>query len=95
MSEIKLASANPDRRKVMLAGTALFGAAAWPGTVFGAAESGLASAAELLGSVRKFLSGLEPDKRKAASFSWTGRSGAAGIILASVALLSQACGLSR
>ena len=73
MSKIKLASANPDRRKVMLTGTALLGAAAWPGAVFGATESGLASAAELLGSVRRFLSGLEPDKRKAASFSWDGQ----------------------
>ena len=37
-----------------------------------AADEGLAPAADLLGKVRAFLSGLEPDKRKAASFAWNG-----------------------
>ena len=38
----------------------------------GAAEPGLAPAADLLAAVRKFLAGLEPDKRKAATFAWNG-----------------------
>ena len=72
MPKSKLVLENPERRKVMLTGTALLGIAAWPGAVVGAIEPGLAPAAELLASVRKFLTGLEPDKRKAALFSWDG-----------------------
>ena len=58
-----------DRRNVLVAGTALLGAAALPA---GAAEAGLAPAADLQAAVRKFLGTLEPDKRKAASFAWNG-----------------------
>lgn len=61
----------PDRRKVILAGTALLGAAVLPGAAV-AADSGLGSATDLLAAIRKFIAGLEPDKRKAASFSWNG-----------------------
>jgi hypothetical protein len=61
-----------DRRTAMLAGTAFVGAVAIPDAVGGAAEAGLAPAAELLAAVRKFLAGLEPDKRKAATFAWDG-----------------------
>ena len=68
----KLASETPDRRKVILSGTALLGMAALPGAALGATEPGLGSAVELLESVRKFLAGLEPDKRTAASFAWNG-----------------------
>ena len=60
-----------DRRSVIAAGVALLGTAAWPAAV-AAADEGLAPAADLLGKVRAFLSGLEPDKRKAASFAWNG-----------------------
>jgi hypothetical protein len=68
----KFASETPDRRRILVTGTALLGMAAWPGAVLGAAEPGLGSAAEFLASVRKFLAGLEPDQRKAASFAWNG-----------------------
>ena len=36
------------------------------------ANSGPRSAGDLLAATRKFLDGLEPDKRKAASFAWDG-----------------------
>jgi hypothetical protein len=63
-------SAHPDRRRVIVAGAALLGTAAFP---CGAqANDALAPADELLGAVREFLSGLEPSKRKAASFAWNG-----------------------
>ena len=62
---------HPDRRSVIVAGAALLGTAALPGTA-AAADEGLAPAADLLGKVSAFLSGLEPDKRKAASFAWNG-----------------------
>jgi hypothetical protein len=65
-------SARPDRRSVMLAGTALLGVAALPGAIANAAEPGLAPATDLLAGTQKFLVGLEPDKRKAASFAWNG-----------------------
>jgi hypothetical protein len=61
----------PDRRSVIVVGAALLGTAALPGAA-GAADEGLAPAAGLTGKVRAFLSGLEPDKRKAASFAWNG-----------------------
>src|SRR5688572_29194185 len=60
--------AAPDRRRVMLAGSALVGAAMLP--KLACAQDGLGSAAGLTGAVRKFLAGLEPDKRKAASFAF-------------------------
>jgi hypothetical protein len=62
----------PNRRSVVLAGTALLGIAALPRAT-AAADAGLAPAADLLAATRSFLSGLEPDKRKAASFAWDGR----------------------
>jgi Protein of unknown function (DUF3500) len=65
--------AQPDRRTVMLAGTALLGIAALPGAASGAAEAGLGPAEDLLAAMRRFLSGLEPEQRKAASFAWNGR----------------------
>ena len=60
-----------DRRSIIAAGAALLGTAALPRAA-AAADEGLAPAADLLGQVRGFLSGLEPDKRKAASFAWNG-----------------------
>jgi hypothetical protein len=60
-----------DRRRVVLAGSALLGTAAFPRPV-GAADPGLASAADLLAATRKFLGGLELDQRKAATFAWDG-----------------------
>ena len=68
MSELKPVL---DRRRIIAAGAALLGTAALP-RAGAAADEGLASAADLLGKVRAFLSGLEPDKRKAASFAWNG-----------------------
>jgi hypothetical protein len=61
----------PDRRDVVLGGAAAIGIIALPGAA-AANETGLAPAADLLASVRKFASTLEPDKRKAASFAWNG-----------------------
>ena len=63
---------HPDRRKLILAGSAVVGATALPQLAFGAAEAGLAPADELLDRVRVLLAGLEPDKRKAVSFTWNG-----------------------
>ncbi len=67
MSQIQ-DSVRLDRRRVILAGSALI-AAAHPAL---AADPGLGSAAELLGATRRFLGSLEPDQRKAASFAWDG-----------------------
>ncbi len=64
--------ARPDRRRIVLAGTALLGLAAWPEVTAAATDDGLAPAADLLANTRKLLSSLEPDKRKAASFAWNG-----------------------
>jgi hypothetical protein len=61
----------PDRRSVVLGGSALLGAAVLPNAI-AAAETGLASGADLTERVRRFLAGLEPDKQKAASFAWNG-----------------------
>ena len=57
-----------DRRRVIVAGSALVAASAVPAS----ANGGLAPAGDLLAATRKFLDGLEPDKRKAASFAWDG-----------------------
>lgn len=59
-----------DRRRMVLTGSALLGAAALPQTASG--NDDLASAAELLAATRKLFASLEPDKRKAASFAWDG-----------------------
>jgi hypothetical protein len=60
-----------DRRRIIAVGAALIGTVALP-RAGAAADEGLGSAADLLGQVRAFLSGLEPDQRKAASFAWNG-----------------------
>ena len=62
----------PDRRHVVLAGTALLGMAAVPKAIAAPAGAGLAPAADLLAATNKFLASLEPDKRTAASFAWDG-----------------------
>ena len=62
----------PDRRSVVLAGAAVLGTAALPGVVAAAADDGLGPATDLLAGTRNFLSSLDPDKRKAASFAWNG-----------------------
>ena len=86
MAKSRNRNAELDRRRVILAGTALLGTTALPGFA-AAAEPGLAPAADLLTAVRRFLALLEPDKRKAASFAWNGSEwrgwnyfGAAGFI---------------
>jgi hypothetical protein len=72
MSTSKTDPTKLDRRDVILAGTALLGAAALPCSAALAAADALAPAADLLAATRKFLAALEPDKRKAASFAWGG-----------------------
>ncbi len=59
------------RRDVILGGAAAVGAAALPGAAR-ANQAELAPAANLLSATQKFVSTLEPDKRKAASFAWNG-----------------------
>jgi hypothetical protein len=63
-------SADLDRRKLIVAGSALAGMAVLPHAPLGAAGSGLAPAQELLTRVKTFMAGLEPDKQKAGSFAW-------------------------
>jgi len=63
-------SLEPDRRSVVLGGTALLSAAMLSDA--GAAEAGLGSASEITERVRRFMTSLEPDKQKAASFAWNG-----------------------
>jgi hypothetical protein len=70
MSKSHRDSLEPDRRSVVLGGTALLSAAMLADA--GAAEAGLGSAAELTERVRRFMASLEPDKQKAASFAWNG-----------------------
>jgi hypothetical protein len=87
-AEVAMPKANSpalDRRRVMLAGSALIGAAALPCSV--AANEGLGSAADLFAATRKFLATLEPEKYKVARFAWNGSEwrswnyfGAAGFI---------------
>ena len=62
----------PDRREIIAGGAALAGMAALPSASAAAIDQGLAPAGDLLGRVSAFMSGLEPDKRKAASFAWNG-----------------------
>ena len=59
------------RRGVIAGGAALLGTAALPGGG-AAADQGLAPAGDLLGKVRSFMTGLDDDQRKAASFAWNG-----------------------
>jgi hypothetical protein len=63
-------SSRPDRRTVVLAGSALLGLAAMPAGL--AAAEGLAPADSALEGARGFLAGLESAQRKAASFAWNG-----------------------
>jgi hypothetical protein len=65
-------SARPDRRSVVLAGAALAVATAVPTAIARAAAGGLASAADLVTRASQFLSSLEPDQRKIATFAWDG-----------------------
>src|SRR5262245_52677106 len=69
----RTSSTHPDRRSVLLAGCALLGAAALPSTNAGAQGANLAPAGDLLAASRKRLAMLEPDKRRAASFEFSGR----------------------
>lgn len=71
MTRSKL-TCHPDRRGIVIAGAAVLVAATLPAGVLHAAEPGLAPAADFLDRVRRLLSMLEPDKRKAASFVWDG-----------------------
>lgn len=66
-----LSGSRLDRRRVVLAGSALLGTAAFPAVV-GAADTRLGSAADLLAATRKFLASLETDKQRAARFAWNG-----------------------
>ena len=62
-----------DRRSVILAGTALIGTVALPGTGTTSTGQGLAPGGEFLAATQKFLATLDPAKRKTASFPWDGR----------------------
>jgi Protein of unknown function (DUF3500) len=72
MSDSHWNAERPDRRRVIIAGSALLGSAVLP-TTAGAAEAGLSSAAEFTARAQAFLAGLDPAKRKAASFAWDGK----------------------
>ena len=85
----------PDRRHVVLAGTALLGMAALPNAVAAPADAGLAPAADLLAAARKFLATLEPDKRKAASFAWDGPEWRGWNYFGAAGFIKPACGSSR
>jgi hypothetical protein len=62
----------PDRRRLVLTGSALLGLAALPNAAAAADDAALAPAADFLAAMRKFLASLEPEKRSAASFAWGG-----------------------
>ncbi len=59
-----------DRRRIIAGGATFVGAAMLPR--LGAAQAGLGSAADPLAATRKFLAGLESDKRQSATFAWNG-----------------------
>jgi hypothetical protein len=61
----------PDRRSVIAGGMAIAGTSLLPNC--GPAEAGLAPAADLLATTRKFLASLDDEKRKAASFALNAR----------------------
>jgi hypothetical protein len=63
--------AYPHRRTILAAGAALIGSAALPDLA--AAQAALAPADDFLAAVRKWIAGLDPEKRKTASFPWNGR----------------------
>jgi hypothetical protein len=64
--------ATPDRRRIIIGGAAIMGAAAMPHAAAGATATGLGPAADLLDSVRRFLAGLDTGQRNAVSFAWNG-----------------------
>jgi hypothetical protein len=70
-SKSRVAATQPDRRRLILAGTALVAVAALPRAA--AADGGLGSAADLLAATHKLLASLEGEQRKAAAFAWNGR----------------------
>jgi len=59
-----------NRRNVILAGSAL--AAAGMLSRRAVAQDGLCAAADLLAATRRFLGGLEPEKKRLATFAWDG-----------------------
>jgi hypothetical protein len=61
---------DPDRRKILVGGAVVLGAAVLPEAA--AAQTGLTPAADLLAGTSKYLASLEPAQRKAASFAWNG-----------------------
>jgi hypothetical protein len=72
---------SPDRRSVIAGGIALAGSALLPSAAAAQTRGvsppqsmgpALGPAKELRTAVEKFLEGLEPDKRKAATFAWNG-----------------------
>ena len=67
-----VSSGRPDRRKVILGGSAMVGAAILAGAATAANEIGLAPGADLLAGVRNFVSTLDPGRRKDALFAWNG-----------------------
>jgi Protein of unknown function (DUF3500) len=73
MSKRKSQPTSPDRRSVVLGGTALVGIVALPGSAVAVADAGLAAAADLLSGTQQLLSMLSPEQRSAASFAWNGR----------------------
>ena len=84
-----------DRRSVVLAGTALLGMAALPDGRRSRRAPGLPRPPISWPATRKFLSSLEPDQRKAASFAWNGPEWSGWNYFGSPATSSRACGWSR
>ncbi|MEX2126830.1 MAG: DUF3500 domain-containing protein [Xanthobacteraceae bacterium] len=72
MTDAKTIYDSVHRRNLLVAGGTLLAAATLPRAIARAADEALGSAAELLARVQKFLAGLDPDMRKAASFAWNG-----------------------
>jgi len=72
MARTSIPTTSPDRRSVILGGTAALGAVVLPGSYAGAAEPGLAPADDFLAAARRFLATLDPARRKAATFAWNG-----------------------
>jgi hypothetical protein len=94
MSNSRIGSAHPDRRSVVLAGSALLGMTALPGSGAIAQGASLAPASDFLGASRKFLATLEPEsgaRRRSSSMGANGGwnyFGATGFI-------KPGCGSSR
>lgn len=64
-------STGPDRRRVLVTGASLVGAAALP-LPLAAAEAGLAPGADFTQRVRAFLATLDDERHRAATFAWNG-----------------------